>query len=553
MAIGWVPNPLNDANFIWAQGFFGSQQMDWMQIKSVAPDPATFAIDVKNIVEEIRTGGAFVSGNRLNLWIEGRSPLVNMTWDKFGNTSPARLTIVQGGVTVYNSPLTASNQNGLELVGSAWYTSLAQCQESTNNAIGTDLSDMIATQSFNSVTMNPAGPVIDSATLTLTTDYARIITSGTMRVHGEPQVSSGSALWSSSHRPTTSSVTTALRDFTITADASKAGFLVNTTLGSGGFQNNFSLPAVPGAPWISQYPLGTFPNVISVASQSSIASLGSAAWYASASVPERSSYGYPNLPVGRIDSLPSLETRATALATIQRASNAFAAHDQNASRQKPLLFNAAIYPAGYDFVDQTMVLYDLCKNAWGMSGARYAYAEGASTATTLAATLAPPAGGAYTNANILALAPNAQNQPTYALFGNWLNLSPNEPYSPPYSTAWTPLPGAFGMHGPSQGHQYALQLVFGGGAAALSDDRHITTQNMQGQYPIFYNLLRGMTMLEAVFWAATPPGNVPTGDPLWAPFGPNISSAGFPDVFTPKFQAGSRRFRGLSLRRWRNR
>jgi len=570
MCMGFPPVPLNDLSYTWAIGEAGDSG-SWQQRKVVLPTNIQYTVDVTDVVDEIRQGAFFASGNRMNLWLSPASPLVSGSFNDYSGPTPPRLTVVQNGVTVYDQALTLATEDGLETVGSIWLTAGLFVVDRTGASTGDQPNDRVATLSFANVTVDPNPALaITSATLTLGSNHELILVSGDIRVYGESQESGVAVLWSNAHKPIGSAVPRVPSHglFIVARDPAELGVNINDVLGqsgSSGYEsdatpNFYSTSKPTGDGCVIRYdypPLAGLSTNFAIFSPTPEATsfLGSAEFY-DTSYEAKGRKSYPVVPVGRIGmqcaysyngGLPTPETEAIDRDIIARATQAFAEHDITAARQKPILFHAAIFPAG--FTQMTMYIYSLCKS-WGMNGALYAYAEGATTAYpgSYAESVAPPAGGLYTEANISAL-PYIQSdtvrQPFYMMLGNWLNLTPDDPYSAPYSTSWLPMTGAGAMTGPSQGWQYSMQALYGGGVTVMTDPYHISASHMAGHLSTFYNLLRGMSWLEAVFWSGAM-ARIVIGDPLWAPYG--FEQAEEQEPIRPRNAFTSRRYRAPRYR-----
>lgn len=537
MAMGLPPDPVGDLSAVYAS------KPGWVQNLGATfpPDEEVFAIDVTTIVDDIRASAGFNSGNRMNFWARALSSTV---WCDFHDRATsggfgARLQVVQGGIEVYSLQITAVADDGVEVVGAQW--SFLTSRVGGLDSLAALGYEVVATWSFPTVTVDPL-VTVTSATLTLYTNYLKIHNSGDIRVWGEDQTGGDLGAWSNTHKPIGSSAvpTASSVDFTVTADPDRVGLSGGWSMGLDSFQPNLTYAEAPfggvnslgdlGAIRDHDYPFptgGGGPSVgggaIFTPAPEATAAIGTEAHY-DQTYDNKGRAGYPTLPVGRIGmnaspyayngGLPEPETEALDREIIDNTTAAFAAHDWAASLQKPILFHAASFPSGYGFSDRTMYLYHLCQ-AWGMTGIKYAYAETSAATVPYAESYAPISGNAYLETAVFA---GSVDEDFYFMFGNWLNLTNDAPYAPPYSTAWTPLPGAGVITGPSQGWQYGLQALRNGGSCALTDTVHIGTSHMAQFYHVFYNLLRGMTWLEAGFYGMRL-GNMVVGDPLWAPFG----------------------------------
>jgi hypothetical protein len=539
VAIGWPFIAPDDSivatSQVFGYGGFGEFTKWGWEVVAKPVVPFTIVCPVTEVINEIRQTANFSSGNRINLWIEAVTPYANLTIDRAvtGSLTGSRLTIVQGGVTVYDAPLTMSLDDGRETVGGSWNpANTMYVINYGDDTSGVNTGDIVIGLSFPNATVNPSIP-IDSATLTMYTDYDRISVGGTFRVYGQSQAAAPSAQWSASNKPVGNSAVkvASYASFVTIADPSKQSvtntlYNVGMLKGAENYRSNdnylespgvigyeYPFPVTPGGVSIGWYPITTADNERS-------ALLGSAEFYGN-QVELLKYYGCPFLPVGRIGlsasqafggSMPVVETEAVARAIIDQATAAMLAHSRDAARQKRMAFHASEALMGIGHSDATMYFYHLCKNVWGMSGAYYAYGN-TSANTPVAESYAPIASSPYSDATL-----GSVDEDLYFMLGSWYNNSSPTVYNPPYSTAWRALPGAGCIMGPSSGWQYGLQMLMDGGACVLTDYVHITTESVLAHHGVFWNLLRGMTWLEASFYSSTE-GNVPTGDPLWAPFG----------------------------------
>lgn len=232
--------------------------------------------------------------------------------------------------------------------------------------------------------------------------------------------------------------------------------------------------------------------------------------------------GRPHLPVARLGwssygggyagGPPVAETEALVIALIDRTTAAMAAHDVSQARAKRVRFHLTPEDGGIRTDEHWARFYVKCRE-WGLN-AEYAHF---STVSSLTQTLAPASGSKYSETNIAA---GFVAQPAYFITGGWANTGElsGPIYSPPYSVAFPALPGGSMMHGPSDGFQYSLNNLTGGGSVALTDNTHVTTGHIGvSHYSLFHNLLRGMSWLEASAYGRFQ-GNEACGDPLWAPY-----------------------------------
>ena len=231
---------------------------------------------------------------------------------------------------------------------------------------------------------------------------------------------------------------------------------------------------------------------------------------------------YPSMPVGRIGMAsyggggggpPVPETEAIARQIIDQTSAAMTHYSRSATFDKPIVFNIRYLGAGDPYADEYAYFRYLC-DSWGFNTA-YCYYDGAGGADGNSNLYAPFSSQTYSRAQIDS---GSFKQPHYLMLGNWENVAPSA-YVEPWASAWPPLEGAGVATGPSNGFQYALQSLYRGGACGLSDASHIAGAYLIHQLALAWNLLRGMTWLEAFWYGGRPSMRFPCGDPLWAPYG----------------------------------
>lgn len=240
--------------------------------------------------------------------------------------------------------------------------------------------------------------------------------------------------------------------------------------------------------------------------------------------------GRPHVPVARLGwasygggyagQPPVVETEALVRAMIDRTTSAMTAHRVAEARAKPLRFHLTPQDGGVATAEHWARLY-VASRSWGVN-AEYAHF---STVTALTESLAPAAGSKYAETNIAA---GYSALPAYFIAGGWDNTAglPASIYAPPYSVAFSALPGGSMMQGPSAGFQFSLNNLTRGGSAALTDNTHITSDHIGLSHATyFHNLLRGMSWLEASAYGRLE-GNEACGDPLWAPYGLDFSDPG---------------------------
>lgn len=530
--------------------------------------PRTKAIDVTSIANNIRTSGLFASGNRMNFWavmqtLGGRVDIARAVNSAFG-ISP-RLTIVQGGVTVYDFSLASTADDGYETIGVGWATGTTFetiCGDANSDGSGTSAGDWVAGWSFPSVTLNPA-IAIDSATLTLGyssglhsqdwifngtyADYGTV----TMRIFGESQAAATSAQWTTFNRPIAKPATAVAStvDASFTFEPSAPWLTTSGGIGTDAelFTYEFGYDSVDDTNFTEKY---EFPEVslavndIYILTQGSTAYLGSDAFY---NTTESAAIAIPYLPVGRIgiaswgggagyptNQPPVVETEEVVRSIFTATKSAWAQHDIDTARTKEILINLSNQDGGINSASAWATLISRMKS-WGLN-VRYGYYH---TPTALQESLAPLAQATYTRATAEA---GLVRENFYLMAGEWDNPTyvGNDAYYLGYrSNSWIPTVGAGCMMGPSYAWQAGMWALSRGASCVYSDDTHITIYNEAAQWSVFYALLRGMSWLEAHAFANTDYGNIPCGDPLWAPFRIESRRAGG-DVINGKLRATTR-------------
>lgn len=228
----------------------------------------------------------------------------------------------------------------------------------------------------------------------------------------------------------------------------------------------------------------------------------------------------PTLPVGKLGYYaygggipgmgpPSLETEAEVKRIIDDVTLLERFQSRAKALAKPMIFNLfssqMLYSEGWAYQ------YYLAK-LWGIN-AKYAYMTGGSAASEV---YAPIAGSAYSQADLDA--GNVEEE-IYGMFGILPNYypAPATQYAPPYTESWFPQKGAIVLATLSNGFQYALNALLAGGASGYTDSIHITTAHVYAHLNVWRNLVQGMCLLQAHAYGGNY-GNVPCGDPLWAPY-----------------------------------
>jgi hypothetical protein len=152
----------------------------------------------------------------------------------------------------------------------------------------------------------------------------------------------------------------------------------------------------------------------------------------------------------------------------------------------------------------------------GLNLAYYHYAPGGIAAACLAyAPVAGQLGGPGFNMDT-----DLFDYPVFALLGADKNPSPADVYNNPYFVQrWRGIPGSHGILIPSFGYAFTSMLATRHeGLASFVTPTHITTTAATYVADVFFNLLRGMSYLEAMSWGTYFLPGYAGGDPLYRPY-----------------------------------
>lgn len=225
----------------------------------------------------------------------------------------------------------------------------------------------------------------------------------------------------------------------------------------------------------------------------------------------------PRIPIGRLgyvgwqdgsnEVTAGQETEAKCIAIIDRATAAMANMTRTAAKAQPILFQfSTVGP----FTPELPSAMRKLASQWGFA-TKYFWRETPSAASEKTS---PIAGEAYSFASVQA--GSVVSDPYYLMVGTQDN---SEPDITPFVDAWRPVTHGGGvMLGASFGYVTAINQLHFGGIAGLSNDSHLSGNEIITEQIILYGLLCGMTWLEATFWGCTE-SHLVCGDPLWAPYG----------------------------------
>ena len=206
----------------------------------------------------------------------------------------------------------------------------------------------------------------------------------------------------------------------------------------------------------------------------------------------------------------AVESEAICKSIIDIAVAGEKAHDVTYMRTLPILISI-----GFFNINEWAQWYDLL-NGWGLNASYYWRSNPASYPT--ASARCPASGSRFQQGGNIPGKPDINlgevvDAEYYLHVGNGVNT---EYYRPVVINSWKPKHGLGSvMLGPSDGYTYAQMSLARGGMCGPGDDYHINTTTLVRHMWHMYNLLRGMTWAEAMYFSG---GRFPHGDPLHAPF-----------------------------------
>jgi hypothetical protein len=209
------------------------------------------------------------------------------------------------------------------------------------------------------------------------------------------------------------------------------------------------------------------------------------------------------------------ETEESVRAVIDRATYWIRRKNVQSARAKPLLVHIR---AGSSYVAANSVIMAWLMRQWGIN-AKYYYATTPITENGCDHSVYCPTSGqyweGYNDANINA--GTVIEAPYYVQVGIRENTDTDTLVN--YVTdAWKSNMDGSGILGASNGARNIILELHRGAISGCANQTHTSSALYTSMWEITYNLLRGMTWAEAVYYTANQHIFCPVGDPLWAPF-----------------------------------